>query len=176
MQSKLLGGRARPRVTRGALRFSDAAVLAAVGTVVLLVSLPRLRDFALRENETDARALVERLGHVVDRSGGAARNATIEQVVLADETLATQLDDAEFFDDGVLMRRHGYLFELDSSEGEAMVRAWPWCHRKTGFAAYAWRPDVKLVGHANKTGDWSGPDAPPRFAGGAGWLDLIESP
>src|SRR5258708_37150946 len=41
-------------VVRSGLSFGDGAVLGLVALVVVLVSLPRLRRFALRENETDA--------------------------------------------------------------------------------------------------------------------------
>lgn len=142
------------------MRLVDVATLAAIGLVVLLVSLPRLEAFALRENEEDALALVARLGPLAD----AARRASVRELVEGDRPLRQQLDDAEFLDDGRLLRRHGYLFEALAPDrarsAGASVRAWPWRYRKTGFAAFAWTGRAVLA-DANADGAWSGPDAPP---------------
>jgi hypothetical protein len=142
------------------MRLVDAATLAAIGLVVLLVSLPRLEAFALRENEEDAVALVERLG----MHGARERCASIRELVEGDTTLRRQLDDVEFLDGGRLLRRHGYLFEMlragPALDAGATVRAWPWRHRKTGYAAFAWT-DVGVLGYPNSDGAWSGPDAAP---------------
>ena len=66
------------------MRALDALTLAAVALVVLLVSLPRLEDLAIRENEADAARLAKRLGALAgeeDRSVGAhQRNPREPQV------------------------------------------------------------------------------------------------
>jgi hypothetical protein len=153
---------ARPS-RRGRMRWTDAFTLVAVGLVVLLVSLPRLRDFALRENEGDARALVLRLAQLAERDASGGLN--VEQIVSTDPTLARQLDDVEFLEQGRLLRRHGYLFEVlageESERACARVRAWPWKHRRTGYAAFAWTREHALVGDSNSGGTWSGLGAPP---------------
>jgi hypothetical protein len=156
------------RARAGALRPQAAGTLVAIATVVLLVSLPRLRDFALRENEGDAVRLVTRLGAIGEREGARS----IRELIEGQPALARQLDDAEFLEDGTLLRRHGYLFDLaaDSSAlpgpsgasgAPRAVRAWPWAHGRTGFAAFAWLSGRGLTAHANTEGLWSGPLRPP---------------
>jgi hypothetical protein len=167
---------------RGRLRVLDGLTLVAVGVVVLLVSLPRLREFALDENEGDARRLVAHLGellsspvHAADEP--AADPANVEQLIHGSRELARQLDDAEYLDQGRLLRRHGYLFELTprASPGSVTgVRAWPWHYRQTGLSAFAWTPDAGLQGHANDGGRWSGPQQPPNAPDlAAGWKVIV---
>ena len=160
---------------RGAMRLSSAATLVAVGVVVLVVSLPRLREFALRENEEDARLVVERLATLLANEVQAGERATnVEALVLKAPGYPRQFEDAEFLDGGSLMRRHGYLFELGHAEDPLAVRAWPWQHRRTGFSAYAWTRERQLVGCANSQGTFSGPGHAPS-AGSGEWLDLEEA-
>lgn len=159
---------------RGAMRLSSAATLVAVGVVVLVVSLPRLRDFALRENEEDARLVVERLATILSGEVQAAERRNVEELVRTVPGFPRQFEDAEFLDGGARMRRHGYLFEVGAAADGTLVRAWPWQHRKTGFSAYAWTPEHRLVAHPNADGGWSGREAPPRMASGAGWRDVAE--
>ena len=158
----------------GALRLADVGVLVAVGLVVLLVSLPRLREFALRENETDAASLVARLGRLCASSVRAAERGDVRDLIASDLTLERQLDDAEFLEDGALLRRHGYLFEIldrdSAGSAGARVRAWPWQCRKTGTAAFAWTDAQVLVGHSNSDGAFSGLAARPVVTDqAAGW-------
>lgn len=147
----------------GALHWADAAVLAAVGLVVLLVSLPRLRAFALRENETDARTLIARLGELC-ASDLATRDPSAREVgsltSLSDvfaraPQLAARLEDAEWLEDGAVLRRHGYLFEFARHESGPVLFAWPWEHGRTGSRAFRWRMGA-LEGHPNSAGGWSG--------------------
>lgn len=160
---------------RGAMRLSSAATLVAVGVVVLVVSLPRLRDFALRENEEDARLVVERLAALVENEVQAGeRAANVEALVLKSPGYPRQFEDAEFLDGGTLMRRHGYLFEIGRPGDTLPVRAWPWQHRRTGFSAYAWTREQRLVGNANSDGSFSGPGHAPGVTS-AEWLDLDEN-
>ena len=160
---------------RGAMRLSSAATLVAVGVVVLVVSLPRLRDFVLRENEEDARLVVERLAALVENEVQAGeRAANVEALVLKSPGYPRQFEDAEFLDGGTLMRRHGYLFEIGRPGDTLPVRAWPWQHRRTGFSAYAWTRESQLVGCANTDGSFSGPGRAPS-AGSGQWLDLEEA-
>ena len=165
----------------------DALTLVAVGVVVLLVSLPRLREFALDENEGDARRLVAHLGELLAHPVHAAEapepevsnveTLNVEQLVQGSRELSRQLDDAEFLDQGRLLRRHGYLFELAprANAGPATcVRAWPWHYRQTGLAAFAWTPDSGLQSHANDGGLWSGPEQPPSAPDPAsGWKVIV---
>jgi len=159
---------------RGGLSLSSAAMLVAIGLVVLLVSLPRLREFALRENEEDARALVKRLAGLATREVHTAQRPSIETLLASDPSAPRQLDDLEYLDGGLRLRRHGYLFEVGRSTEGTWVRAWPWEWRKTGISAYAWNTGTELVAHPNEEGRWSGPQAPPQLDGDAQWRALGE--
>ena len=165
--------RSAPRRS-GRLRWPDAFTLLAVGLVVLLVSLPRLREFALRENQGDASSLVVQLGNLLGSSVQAAELGSVRELVQQDVSFAARLGDSEFLAEGRLLRRHGYLFEIVPAElegpgsGQAWrVRAWPWEHGRSGLASFIWLPDRGLAQHANADGRWSGPEQPPapRFKG-----------
>lgn len=163
------------RARSGALRPQAAGTLVAIATVVLLVSLPRLRDFALRENEGDAKRLVARLALVDAREargspGEAAPARSIQELIEAHPGLGRQLDDAEFLEDGRLLRRHGYLFDLAvDPEGTRALRGWPWEHGRTGWAAFAWVEGRGLFAGRNEAGTWSGPGRPPELEEIARW-------
>jgi hypothetical protein len=151
-------------------------MLIAIGLVVLLVSLPRLREFALRENEEDARVLVQRLAALASNEVQAAERVSVESLLSADPNAARQVDDAEFLDGGKLLRRHGYLFEVGPSVDGTLVRAWPWEWRKTGSSAYVWTSKQALVAHPNDEGRWSGLSTRPRWSSDPAWRDLVENP
>ncbi len=156
------------RARRARLRTTDTVTLVAVATVVLLVSLPRLRDFALRENGNDARQLMRTLAELVGGSVQAAQGVAIRDLVQSDAQLERQLRDVEYLDDGALLRRHGYLFELvHERSGVLGLRAWPWRHGRTGLHSYVWRPGNGIFAHPNPLGAWAGESRPP--------LDAVES-
>lgn len=157
------------------MRAVDTLTLAAVGLVVLLVSLPRLRDLALRENEADAAWLVTRLADACGQSEAHEVQALIRGVPALDR----QVDDAEFLEGGRLLRRHGYLFEVVQLEplelevgagstgsdpvaahAPRAIRAWPWQAGRTGRMALVWTAASGVVGDPNPGGRWSG-QAPP---------------
>lgn len=152
-----------PRAVRGALHWADAAVLLAVGVVVLLVSLPRLREFAVRENESDARALITRLGELAAQ--GPPPRSLAETLERA-PVLSQRLEDVTWIEQGTLLRRHGYLFELVSDGAGARISAWPWEHRRTGCSAFRWSA-AGVEMHPNLDGGWSGPGRRPSDAVGA---------
>jgi hypothetical protein len=166
-----IGHSARSVARRGRLRALDALTLAAVALVVLLVSLPRLQDLAVRENEADAAWLARRLAELCQQEPGTQDNV---QALLADRpALSRLLDDSEFLEGGRMLRRHGYLFEVQAGAPGAqapvrIVRAWPWQFERTGRAVFLWRSDGDLRGHANLAGVWAGVERPPpaSFEGG----------
>jgi len=174
------GLRPGSRSLRGRLRAVDALTLAAVALVVLLVSLPRLRDLALRENESDAVWLARRLAELstedlTPQAGGRA----VRELVESRPLLKRQIDDVEYLGGGRVLRRHGYLFEvlaLDSgSKPRRVVRAWPWQAGHTGRVALVWSPETGLLGHENADGRWSGDCPPPsEAAAGQGWRRVRE--
>lgn len=176
--------------------------LVAIVSVVVLVSLPRLRGFAQLQNEQDAIAATRRIAALVaDLAEEASLHApgripTIAEVVERNE-LGPELVDLELLDGGRLMRRHGYLFRIEaglSAPGPAAesyggrtvlagepqpvagVVAWPWRASSTGRAVFLGL-GADVFGHRNETCAWSGPQAPPEgpWSGApwaAGWLHL----
>jgi len=140
---------------RGAMRWGDVVLLLAVGAVVLLVSLPRLREFALRENESDAQSLLQRLGEAWSQDAYAAES--VRGLLEATPSMEQRLEDVELLQEGRLLRRHGYLFELRRTDAGVCAEAWPWEHGRTGLAAYRWTPEG-LAATPNSEGGWSGVD------------------
>ena len=139
----------------------DLAVLALIGIVVVLVSLPRLRRFALHENQTDAirtlRSLAEEaLAHEeLSVPGGLAR------LLDAAPARRKRLEDLEVLPDGRL-RLHGYVFDwAEGDEGASAIVAWPWEHGRTGVAVFAVEPGGPVYGLANADGRYGGPRRPP---------------
>jgi hypothetical protein len=158
------------RAQVGRLRAADVLTLAAVALVVLLVSLPRLRDLALRENESDALWLTQQLAELA----GEREPQSVQALLEGAPDLRRQIDDAEYLEGGRLLRRHGYAFEVlarSGTEGGApAVRAWPWHAGRTGATAFVWTASRGLVGNANREGRFSGERAPPpETDGAAGW-------
>ena len=167
----------------------DVITLVAVASVVLLVSLPCLRDFAVRENERDARRLLPVLSKLVHRSdqdfadafGPTARSAPDPASLraAADPALATLLDrvprlhsslpDIRVEPDGRTLRHHGYVFRLGEAgpDGARPVVAWPVDHGRTGLRCFAYAPGLGLLEHANAAGLYSADRGP-----GSDELDL----
>ena len=152
---------------------ADALTLSAVLLVVVLVSLPRLHAFALRENEVDAMRLLERAGKILD--GGESLKGIGD--LAGRKELEGHLGDAIWPGEGALLMRHGYCFDLllaDGSHGEARpicLRAWPQRIGETGIAAFARPSGSVLLGHRNDAKLWSGPSQPPELAA-AGWCPI----
>jgi hypothetical protein len=143
------------------------ATLIAIGVVVLLVSLPSLRGFAQRQNETDAVRLVRILGRAVESAERPP--ASIREVFEGDPELRRRFRDLEYLEDTDQLRCHGYLFDVS----RGVARAWPWDHGRTGFACFV-AAEEGLVGHANDASRWSGRDRPPLgpWTPSAGWRPM----
>ncbi|MBI5431939.1 MAG: hypothetical protein HZA52_03805 [Planctomycetes bacterium] len=148
--------------------------LVAIAAVVVVISLPRLREFALRENENDARVLLGRLASTLEVHA-AERPAQVADLVAAGDGLAQWMTDAEYLDDGRLLRRHGYLFDVVRGPGECLaVRAWPWRAGRTGSRVFVDFVGAAPLVHPNAGARWSGPTGAPELAtldADAGWRD-----
>jgi hypothetical protein len=145
--------------------------LVAIAAVVVAVSLPRLSEFALRENESDARAMMTRLAKALETRSGSPRN--VEELVRDTSGLLKWSTDTEFLESGRLLRRHGYLFELVAAGDRRRVRAWPWSAGKTGNSAFLFEREP-LLAHANVDGRWSGLDHPPEVeAPDSDWKPVV---
>lgn len=171
-EERTLGG---ATLRRGRMRTRDALCLCAVALVVVIVSLPRLRDFAVRENERDAIRYARELSTLAQaRSTEGEPVASIGALLEATDRPAL-FQDAELLAGGQLLRRRGYLFDLlRAAEGGWVVRAWPWEHGTTGLGAFVALSGGSTFGHPNPTRDWSGPEHPPRLAELVPLRDLAE--
>jgi hypothetical protein len=142
------------------LSFVDAAVLGLVALVVFLVSLPRLREFALRENELDALHALRVLSEDALARPDALATGDLGALLAASPDHRVRLEDVEVLEGGRL-RCHGYLFAAAIAEaGRPVLVAWPWEHGSTGLAAFAIEPGGETLGLRNEAGVYSGPDAP----------------
>lgn len=146
--------------------------LVAIAAVVVVISLPRLREFALRENESDARALLARLGakleiHAAERPASVAALVSAADAADTDDRggLSRWLGDAEYLAEGRLLRRHGYLFDVaEGPDRRFVVRAWPWRAGRTGTLAFVDPVGAAPLAHANQAARFSGPDSPPELS------------
>ncbi len=170
---------ATPAATAGvqSMTWIDRLTLAAIGVVVVVVTLPVLRGFGLRENELDALRMLRALAaEPASASGHTATNrpASLAELAAGDALLRKRLEDLESLPDGRL-RRHGYLFDvLLLAPGEPMLRAWPWEHARTGRGAFVWTPSRGLLGCRNVDGRFSGSrSAPePEDVAAGGWVAM----
>jgi hypothetical protein len=142
------------------LSFVDAAVLGLVALVVLLVSLPRLREFALRENELDAIRALRVLSEDAVEHADVLAAGDLGALLAASSDHRVRLEDVEVLPGGRL-RCHGYLFAAALADGARPVLvAWPWEHGSTGIAAFAIEPGGEPLGLRNDEGVYSGPNGP----------------
>jgi hypothetical protein len=160
---------------RRGISFVDAATLALIGVVVVLVSLPRLRRFALRENETDAIAMLRVLATDAQAHGEILAAEGLGALLAASSAQRVRLEDVEVLEQGRL-RRHGYVFEsILTDDGRRILIAWPWDHGRTGLGVFAEELGGPVVGLENAEGHYSGlerpPPVPPRDPG-APWRAL----
>ncbi len=173
---------------RAGLTLASAVTLGAIGAVLVLVSLPRLRGFVVRENEVDALGAVTLLA---DSLTAEPPGTSIESLVRG-AALARRLPDATFLDAGRLMECHGYLFdlvELEPGAGVAegvraaapagsagrAVRAWPAVAGETGTSALLATTGGTVLGHPNAALAFGGrlaPPPPPAREADRGWRAL----
>lgn len=168
--------RAAPAVKRRfSLSLADAGTLCAIGVVVVLVSLPKLHAFAVRENEYDALRALRLLASDAVAHGGALRAGGLGALLATNDSHRVRLEDVELCADGRL-RRHGYLFDaVETTPGAWVLRAWPWEYPHTGLGAFQTRPGGAVLGWVNADGAFSGPAAPPPAlldAEQAGWQPM----
>ncbi len=172
-----------PRARRPGRGWLDVLTLAGVALVVLWLSRPRLRDFALSENEADAWQLLERFGLAAgDVEAGERELDTIGDLLVVRPELERWVQDGELREDGALLLHRGYFFDLvEQPDGGPTLRAWPRSYGETGWAAFVRTPAGKLVGHANQDASWSGPEGAPGVddarPAGPGWRPVpLERP
>jgi hypothetical protein len=161
---------------RASLSAVDYLTLFLIGLVVVLVSLPRLRRFALRENENDAIELLAALGEDLGESSQGLSAGGLPGLLAANARHENRFEDLELLSGGVL-RRHGYLFDAEQEQaGEWVLRGWPWDYGRTGLGSFVYSQSEGLVGNENLSGTSDGRARPPRaddaHAGQFGWRAL----
>ncbi|MSR61872.1 MAG: hypothetical protein EXS08_05450 [Planctomycetes bacterium] len=160
------------------LSLSGALALCAIAAVLVVVSIPRLCGMAQQENEVDACATARQLASAL-RTYGEERAPTLSDLLRMPELVGLRAD-AELLEQGRLLRRHGYLFELSpltpsvafmavpltpfaapagSSAAHHAVRAWPWEHGSTGRASFMATDSGATLMHANAGAHCQGPRA-----------------
>lgn len=150
---------------RTGLSLPGTVSLLAVVSVLVFVSLPRLRSFAQHENEVDARATVRLLAEQLEvwwqEHGGAdgpwgaggfvgpgasALLPTVADLMRSPE-VEHALSDSDFARDGRVLRRHGYVFTVvllderpvDAEPASGVVRAAGGPAIPLGVQAWPWR-------------------------------------
>lgn len=148
---------------RGRLSAYGWSALLCIVAIVAMVSLPRLREWGMRENAMDA----ARLAKLLAQSAAAQRSAhpgapapPLREIVAADAGLQRALVDSEWMPRGEL-RCHGYLFALAQAQGASWLFAWPWTYAKTGRESLACGPDGALRRNLNERGSYSGLERAP---------------
>lgn len=135
----------------------QALILSAVGVVLFLVSVPRVHQFALQDNERDATSSLLVLSKIVQAADGDSSMRQLSLPGTWDQEINCRLYDAHASEGSSIIRRHGYLLELAyRSDGTDFLRAWPSKHGATGRSAYLLDPKRGLIEHPNLDGAWSG--------------------
>jgi hypothetical protein len=154
----------------------DYLTLFLIGLVVVLLSLPRLRRFALRQNELDAIALLEAFGGDMSEFPEGLVAGGLPGLLAANPRHENRFEDLELLP-GSLLRRHGYLFDAEETRpGQWTLRGWPWDYGRTGLGCFVFSARGGLLGNQNQGGASAGPgrapDAGLALAGQAGWCLL----
>ena len=160
------GAAARPRIRVGRLSAVDVGLIAAIVTLVCVVSLPRLEEYARRTNEADARTAIVLLGETwIEDPRAAAPGRDLPALVADDPHVSHRLRDARRVPGTAILLHHGYYLRL-AEDGRSIV-AWPRRAGRTGERAFRYRAGQGLAVHANLDERWSGVE-PPREPG-SGW-------
>lgn len=149
------------RLRIAGVRLADALLIAAILSLVMLVSLPRIEAYARASNERDAVLATALLGERLGSEGGAAVPGGLDlpALVAADRHLSHRLRDARRIPDTGLLLYHGYHYSLDVASGE--VLAWPRRAGGTGQTVYRWTRQSGMQHMANQAGLWTGTEFPP---------------
>lgn len=154
--------------------YVDRATILGILLLVVLVTLPRLRSLAIHENELDALRTLDILGGEVFAAEGARPERLGELFGESEESalLGRRLADTRVLEDGRVLLRYGYLFELVEGPQGPGVRAWPVEQGRTGQGAFWLGADLSLCGDANREARWSGPARPPSPTDVRAWREL----
>ena len=162
------------RAARAARRWPglpNELVAGAVLLVVVLVSIPELRQFVVRSNDHDARAAVRLLAALDAERGTAGRSLA----ACLDDDLRHRLPDLRVVaDPRAELAYHGYYFARISSADGPLLVAWPQEAGRSGRAVYAFGARRGLLAHPNADGRWSCLERAPRALVLERWRALAE--
>jgi hypothetical protein len=134
-----------------------ALSITAIGVLLFLVSVPRVHQLALLDNERDAQSSVRLLIPPVFGSQVHAAPAELPTVADLASILRTRLVDVQHQPGADLIHRHGYLIDVARDPlGRPIIRAWPSDHGQTGTRAFLYYSERGLLSHPNGDGRWSG--------------------
>ena len=151
--------------------------LSAVAGLLFLVSVPRVHQWAVQDNERDAISAIHLLVRPVFGTEVQAAPPDLPVMETLAEALRTRLVDVNYDPTTRLIRRHGYFFDVGrDAEGHAIIRAWPTTHGRTGTHAFLYGLPGGLLRHSDPTGRWSGPEAMPPAGSEPGWQRIPTSP
>ena len=86
---------------------------------------------------------------------------TLGELIGSDEVLLRRLPDTCLLDEGRLIFRHGYLFDLVRDEsGVPRLIAWPFSYGETGLGVFCATPGGEILGNPNDGARFSGPTRP----------------
>jgi len=151
--------------------YLDRATILGILLLVVLVTLPHLRSLAIHENEIDALRTLGVLGGEAF-AAESAPPARLGELFTPESGLERRLADTHVLEDGRLLLRYGYLFELVEGQDGRGVRAWPVEHGRTGHGAFWLDADRGLHGSSNREARWSGVERPPTPADARAWSAL----
>jgi len=127
--------------------------LCAVGVLMFLVSVPRVHQLAVQDNERDALSAIKALA---DEAFTPELEMSLNPVHLS-ASLSSRLKDVRYDSSTKVIRRHGYLFDLaQAKSGEWFARAWPVECGQTGVNAFILGPSACIMTHPNEAAEWSG--------------------
>jgi hypothetical protein len=153
-------------MARGLL--SKNLTLGAVAALLFLVSVPRVHQLAVLDNQRDAQSAVKAIADAAFQ--GDSSDQPCPQAL--SDALSEKLRDVRFHEHFGLIQRHGYYFEVSqSSNGQELVRAWPVDHGETGVFAYVMGADATLRSHRNAEAAWSGNSSERPTGDERGWFD-----
>ncbi|MBJ01653.1 MAG: hypothetical protein CMK00_02140 [Planctomycetes bacterium] len=142
--------------------------LAAVAALLFLVSVPRVHQLAVQDNQRDAQSALRALAKAAFQDPPEA-SATPRELSVA---LSERLRDVRYHEPSGLIQRHGYFFEASSAPGGLeLIRAWPVDYGETGVFAYVMGSDASLRTHKNVEAAWSGASSERPTGEERGWFE-----
>ena len=142
--------------------------LSAVAGLLFLVSVPRVHQLAVHDNQRDAMSAVLLL--VPPVFNDADLGATPPSNESLSQELGHRLNDVRYDPRSRLIRRHGYFLDVGlTHDRHGIIRAWPERHGRTGVSAFVYDRSRGLLSNPNASAAWSGAGSIRPDGTEAGW-------